>query len=288
VYDALGEMYVAADQAERAVALWDACLATVRERAPEDATLQTRFSIRLATAHAALGAVERQRQAIADATDTARERPIPLSRVRVYWMQGIEAWEDADSEAALTYIRRAIGLLEAQEDTLQIARLHVVAGRMLSLDARPDEAAEHLERAERLFALGSTPVDLGVLRAENARLAAHRGDGDEALLLAHEAAKLLNGHARFRSNVAHAKAAAHAAAGNTTEAEAHYRQALEALTDTDQWREAGQVARELSKLLRAQGRETEAFELLDRAAVLAIRHIGGVQRRTKARTETDQ
>lgn len=285
VYDTLGEMFVAANSAHQAVALFEACLSRVRERAPDDAPLHTRFAVLLAAAHSAVGSLERARDALAEATDSAHEQPVPLSRVRVYWVEGIEAWQDGDSETALASIRRAIGLLEAEDNTLQVARAHVIAGRMLTLDTRYDEAAIHLQRAERLFTVGGTPVDLGMLRAEDAKVAAHRGEADAALALAEEAAKLLGDDARYGANVAHAHAAAYAAAGNAKEAETHYRQALEHLTEARQWREAAQVARELSNLLREQGRDTEAYELLDRAALLIIRHVGGVQRRTRTRAQ---
>jgi transcriptional regulator with XRE-family HTH domain len=285
VYDVLGEMYVAVDRAPRAVALFESCLRTVGDQAPDDATLHARFAVRLAAAHAAIGALEPARGALNEATDAARERPIPLSRVRLYWMKGIEAWQEADSEAALAYIRRAIGLLEAEEDTVQLARAHVVAARMLTLDARSDEAGVHLKLAERMFTLGGTPVDVGILRAEQAKLAAKAGDAEAALSLAREAADLLREDARYRSNVWHALAAGHQAAGNFEEAETNYRQALEELMRTREWREAAQVSRELSKLLRTLGRDAEAYDLLDRAALLIIRHVGGAQRRARDRAE---
>lgn len=288
VYEVLGEMFVAADQTADAVALFKTCLREARERAPEDAALRTRFSVCLAAAHSAAGALERARSTLADATEAVRDLPVPQGRTRVYWMRGIQAWQEADSETALAYIRRAIGLLEAGEDTLRLARAHMVAGRMLTLDARPDEAALHLRQAERMFTLGATPIDLGILRGEEAKVAAHRGDAETALALAAEADALLGDDARYRSNVRHAYAAAHAAAGSTTEAERNYRQALEHLTEERQWREAGQVARELSRLLRSLGRESEAYELLDQAAVLTIRHVGGVRQRKRDRAEVDE
>lgn len=283
VYEVLGEMYVAVDETGPAVELFETCLQSARERAPDDAALRTRFAVCLAAAHSAAGALESARTTLADATDAARDLPLPQGRSRVYWMKAIQSWQEGDSETALSYIRRAIGLLEAGEDTLRLARAHVLAGRMLNLDARHDEAAVHLGLAERMFTIGGTPVDVGILRAEDAKVAAHRGDPDSALALAAEAANLLGDDARYRSNVAHAFAIAHAAAGNVEEAEADYRRALDELGGTQQWREAAQVARELSRLLRSLGRDGEAYDLLDRAAVLIIRHASSTKRRTGER-----
>ena len=179
------------------------------------------------------------------------------------------------------FIRRAIGLLEAGEDSLSLARAHMVAGRMLNLDLRYDEAEAHLQRAERMYTLGGTPIDLGILRGEEARLAASNGDAETALAYATEAAELLNNDARYRSNVWHALAAAHAAAGNPQEAEKNYRLALKDLEGLRQWREASQVARELSQLLRSLDRQDEAYSVLDRASLLTVRHLGVAQGRLR-------
>lgn len=287
VYEVLGEMYVAADRAERAVELFEACLRETAERAPDDAALTTRFAVCLAASHSAIGAVDNARRTLADATEAAHDLPVPQGRSRVYWMRGIQAWQEADSETALSYIRRAIGLLEAGEDTLRLARAHLVAGRMLTLDGRYPEATVHLDGAGRILALGGTPIDIGILRAEEAKVAAHDGDTDRALALAGEAAELLADDAGYASNVSHALAAAQAAAGKPKVAEGHYRDALEELARTKQWREAAQVARELAGLLRSLGRDAEAYELLDRASLLIIRHAGGARRRVRERVDLE-
>jgi tetratricopeptide (TPR) repeat protein len=150
----------------------------------------------------------------------------------------------------------------------------MIAGRMLNLDDRHDEAADHLERAGVLFALGANPDDLGVLRAEEAKLAAARGDADEATAYAAEAAALLREHLNYRTNVWHARALAHAAAGEPDVAERYFRLTLDGLMENRQWREAAQVARQWARLLQDLGREEEALRLTDTAKVLRARSIG--------------
>lgn len=277
IYDALGQLYLAADAGERAVTLYETCLRDVSERALDDSVLRARFAIRLASAQATTAALDRTRAALDDATRLACERSVPFGRARLYWQQASAAW-DNDPEAGLALIRRALALLQAEDEVLQAARSHVDAARLLTIEARYDDASVHLDRAERLFTLTGTADDLARLRTEQAKLAAYRGHGEQALVLAAEAAELIGDDARERAMVAHAYGAAHAAADNAQAAEASYRQALEALTDARQWRDAAHVARELSHLLRGLDREREAYELVDHASLLMIRHVARVGR----------
>ena len=177
-------------------------------------------------------------------------------------------------------MRRAIGLLEAGEDTVQLARAHIVAAGMLNLDDHFDEADTHLARADQLLALGGDPIDVGVLRSEEAKIAADRGDPERALELAQEAAALLGDDADYRSNALHALAVAHAAAGDTKEAERQFKLALDDLSAKKQWREAAQVARRWGVLLRDAGRTEDAYRLLEQAMVLAVRNLGSETVRT--------
>ena len=108
---------------------------------------------------------------------------------------------------------------------------------------------------------------------ERAERGEHDGDTGEHHL-PHE-------DARYRSNVWHALAAAQAAVGNPEEAERHYRLALEDLERLKQWREASQVGRELSQVLRKLGRDDDAYGVLDRASLLTVRHLGVAQGRLR-------
>jgi tetratricopeptide (TPR) repeat protein len=142
---------------------------------------------------------------------------------------------------------------------------------MLSLDSRYEEAEHRLAEAEHLFALAGTKTDLGLLRAEQATVAANRGDAPAALAYALETENLINDRQNERSIAWRALAVAHAASGNTSEAEANFKLALNELTERRDWRDASNVARELSTLLSALGRADEAYELLQRAVLLALR-----------------
>jgi transcriptional regulator with XRE-family HTH domain len=281
LYETLARCYVTAERTYAAIWLFRQCLDEVRERAPDDAALEARFATYLAAAHARIGQAQAARDALAVATKAARAMQTPQARTQVYWVEGVTAWTEGRSETGLMYLRRAIGLLEAGDDALQLARAHMIAGRMLNLEERYEEAADHLERAGSLFALGANPDDLGVLRAEEAKLAAARGDADEAAAYADEAAALLDGHLNYRTNVWHARALAHAAVGETEEAERYFRLTLDGLTENRQWREAAQVARQWARLLQALDRDEEALKLMERATGYAVRGLG--ERTVRAR-----
>lgn len=70
---------------------------------------------------------------------------------------------------------------------------------------------------------------------------------------------------------AHALADALALTGEANEASATYRQAVDLLEATGQWRSASVAARSWGRLLREQGQESEALDVLDRAAELGMR-----------------
>lgn len=279
MYEVLGRLYTARGRAHEAVRLFQRCLEEARERAPDDAALRARFGTYLAAAHSAMGSIEAARRALDDATAAVEDVPLPQARTLVYWVRGFTEWKAGHSRTALTYMRRAIGLLESGEDALQLARAHLVAAQMLTLDGRYQEAGRHLDRADALLSLGADPSDLAVLQAERAKVLAEENRSDEAILLATEADGLVQDDALLRPVTQHALAAAYAAKGDVPEAERYFRAALEGLRARRQWREAARVAREWSIMLRGVERVTEALDMMEEATVLTARHVGSVQRR---------
>ena len=279
VYDVLGRAYVAADRANAAAAMYERCLEGVRERVPDDVALRARFLTYLAATYSATGAIERARKVLGEATEAAQEVPLPQARTQVYWVQAFTEWRAGNSVSALTYAHRAIGLLEAGEDTVQLARSHLLAAQMLTLDGRYREAGQHLRRAKPLLALGAEPGDLAILNAERAKVLSDAGKADKALALATEADRLVRDDAELRPTVDHALGVAHAASGNVDDAERHLRAALAGMTRRRQWREAARVARECALVLRRVDRVADALDLMEEATVLTARHVGAQARR---------
>ena len=64
---------------------------------------------------------------------------------------------------------------------------------------------------------------------------------------------------------------AFALAGDSSDAEAAYREAVDILESEARWRPAANACRAWGNLLRASGREAEAMDALDRAAELGTR-----------------
>jgi transcriptional regulator with XRE-family HTH domain len=268
----LGYSYMALSAPHRAVELFTAVIERLQTRAPDDPTLHVRFAVYLASAYSALGDADKVRATLAEVTARADvEAASPQARIHLYWARARESWMEADPVVALDQMHRAIGLLESGEDTYSLALAHLASAQMLRHEQQDDEAEFHLELAERLLVLHGDSSDLGMLRAEQAKRAAARGESDEAVELATEGVRLVGDDARYRAAALHALGSAYAAGGDVAEAERYFRDALSEHDERRQFREASSVARELAKLLRDTGRVDEAFEVYERAAVLSLR-----------------
>jgi transcriptional regulator with XRE-family HTH domain len=264
VYETLSRCYLATSAAHTAVRLLEECIAEV-DRDERHVTAQIRYRSFLATAHAAMGATERARKTLDEATTRAErfgrfseQVALQWERARLFWMQG-------DGEAALSTLTYARALADIADDTLQIARAHLFSAQILNLERRAAEVRPHLEEAERLLDFGDDAVDRGALRAEQAKYAAAVGEPGRALGLARESVELLSGHVLHTSNAWHAMGAAHAAAGDIDAADADYDRAVTALSERGQWREAIYVARSWADELRAAGRDERAYAVLEEA-----------------------
>jgi transcriptional regulator with XRE-family HTH domain len=270
VYETLATSYQATGESGKAIELLEGCVATADadERA---LTQQVRFRTFLATAHSTIGDLDRARQVLDEATERAERLATPHARAGLYWASSRVAYMEGDADAALADVGRATAILEASEDTLQVARAHLLSAQIFNLERRPDEAAPHLARAERLLVFGENRADRGVLLAEQAKNAAQVGDVDRALALARESLELLRDDVWMVSNALYALGAASAAAGDVDAADAAFEEAVAGLVARGQWREAAQVSREWARALRDAGNQTKACEVLERATVATLR-----------------
>ena len=271
VYETLAAAYVAAGDARKAVALLEDCLEAVEEQAGDDATLQVRYRTFLGATFSSIGELSRARRVLAEATERAQGLTIASARVVLYWSLARVAWMQRDSDGALAHMARAIGLLEASDDTLQLARAHLLSGQICNLDNRYEDAARHLDEAERLLVLGADRDDLGILRAEQAKQAAHTGEGERAVRLAREALAELEDDVRHGPTAWHALAIAQAAAGDAEAADVAFARAVDGLSEQRNWRQAAQAAREWAHVVLALGRADDAYALFERAMLLGLR-----------------
>jgi tetratricopeptide (TPR) repeat protein len=270
VYATLGRALAGTGETHRAVALFESCLEEVSRETPEDLTAQVRFTTYLSYALTDLGDLERAEEVLQDAIARAEEATDAYSRVRLYW--SVARLNDAQgrSSDALAFIRRAIALLDVTDDTLHLARAHLLAGTILLSQGRIDGAGHHYEQAERLFGPSAEPDDLANLYADQSKLAARSGDPDEAVRRAEAAVKAASEEfLRERGNALWALADAKALKGDVDGANEAFRQATELLRDHGHRRDHIEAYRAWGKFLRRSGREEQALEVLEQAADLA-------------------
>ena len=223
VYASLGQALVERGRAEDAIALFRRCLdeADAAGRSP----VYVRFAVYLSTALADAGDYTGAQEALDDAMRAADAEPAePYTRVRLYWSQARLAAARGQSGAARSSIRRAIGLLEATEDTRYLAVAHGLAATIALGANRLDEAAEHFARVDD-YAGALDTQDEAILRADQARLAARRGHAERAIALAREALELASGDPPERGRAEWALGEGLAAEGRIDEALAAYARA---------------------------------------------------------------
>jgi tetratricopeptide (TPR) repeat protein len=270
VFATLGRAWAALGEAERAVALFERCRELVAEEAPDDQTLAVRFASYLSAALTDLGDYERAQEVLRGAVRTSDELSDPHVRVRLYWSLGRVAGNAGRPQVSLGYFRRAVALLEATEHTQHLGRAHLSCAWVLIAGDEPQEAAAHLAEAESLFGPAAGQADMVMLRRHQAELAHRLGDAETAVERAHESIRLAgDAYPGERGNSWLVIAEARAAEGATAEAERAFAEAAQLLDRHGAPRERAGCYRAWGRLLRDEGREAEALDVLERAADFA-------------------
>jgi transcriptional regulator with XRE-family HTH domain len=271
VYEALASCYLATGASTKGIALLERCLAATGS----DPLLQTRYRAQLALALHASGDALRARALVEQAAALADEFAAPRLRVYHYRALAQTAWEKRAPEPALAHARRALALLEALDDTHQLANSHRLYGQLHALEHHWEQALHHLNRAERLLEQTGNTNELGTVRAEQAKALAGLGSSDEALARASEAAHLLTRDHRLAPAAEHALALAQAAAGDIDSADHSFLRAAQAYEQHQQWRQAATVAHDWGSALRHAHRLEHALNAFSRAARNAAREWSG-------------
>jgi tetratricopeptide (TPR) repeat protein len=269
VYEALGRCYAAVGESERAVELFIACLDEVSRAAPEDTATQVRFATYLSYALTDLGDLKQAQSVLDDTLARADGLADAYTRVRLYWsLARVRGLQDQPA-AALDFVRRAIALLEVTEDTLHLARAHLLCGTIMLTQGKAEEAGSQFVIAERLFGPRPAPLDLGSLRTDQAKRAAELGQGSEAEGLAREAIAALGDEHPAERGRAWAALARALAVQDKTEADETYRKAADLLQEDGHQVDLSDTCRAWARYLRKVGRESDALDVLDRAAELS-------------------
>jgi transcriptional regulator with XRE-family HTH domain len=269
IYANLGRAYAGTGRPQKAAALYQACVEGVAEVEGETA-LEARYATLLSYALSDMGETARAEEVVQRALDRVEDTADPYMRVRLYWSMARLAHAEGRESVALTNIRKAIALLQATDDTFHLARAHILAAGITLGREDADAAEGHLATAERLLGAGAAPEDTFEMRQHHARAALLQGRTADAVAHARAALAVAakpadEGHATY------VLADALVASGKSSEADAMYVRAVELLEASGRWRSASGACRAWGRMLRAQAREEQALDVLDRAAELAMR-----------------
>jgi tetratricopeptide (TPR) repeat protein len=169
-------------------------------------------------------------------------------------------------------VRKAIALLQATDDTFHLARAHILAAVITLGRENADAAEDHLVLAENLLGTSTTPQDTLYITQNRARIALLRHEAEGAAELARRALELSRASLPAEEGIAlYALADALAMSGDVTAADKAYGEAVELLERGSRWRDAAAACRAWGRLLRENDRETQALDVLDKAADLGMR-----------------
>jgi tetratricopeptide (TPR) repeat protein len=270
VYSTLGQSYAALGAPDRAARLFEQCLVEVTEATPEDVTLQIRYATFLSYALSDAGEYERATEVVRNALGRAGDVD-GYTRVRLYWSLARTAAIEGRSSEALIQIRRAIALLEATDNTLQLARGYLLCAGIESEEGHAEETRRQLEKAAQLLGPAAEPIDLAMLHIGESRLAALEGDADRAVERARDAlATLGDFHGSELGSACWALARGLSLQGDTDAAIETYRRAVDLLTVHGRRNNAGRASLDWAALLQEQGRGDEAEPILRRAYDLGV------------------
>jgi tetratricopeptide (TPR) repeat protein len=236
----------------------------VLSRIPAEATaLRTIIVTWLSQALADLGEFEEAETVLDESIEV--EDPDPNSRARVHWLLARLAAMRGDGRLALSYTREAIALLKETEDTVRLARAHLLASSVLLWSGKTAGVARYLRLARDLFPSGIEAVDRGMLLGNEALLAARQRRFEEALSKAEEALELLPEHKLEQDAAIYAKALALAASNDFETANTLCLRVIASCERAKLWHEAALVSRDRAEMLKSAGRLSDSREALERA-----------------------
>jgi tetratricopeptide (TPR) repeat protein len=269
VFEKLGHAYAALGELHSAIELFRRALSEVE---PENTPARVQYATHLSYALGDAGELDEAQKVLADVLADGDEIADPYMRVKLYWSLARLAYMRGRHASSLDYARRALALVEATEDTVQLGRAHLMCGVILVKQQNPEGALKHLARAEPLLGPRPNPTDLAYLRTEQAKAALQLERGDEAARRAREALDLLG------DTDPSEQGAAWQVLGKALELQGELAPAIEAFSRSAaayegavKLTDAVEAHRALGRLLRAAGREGEALDALDAAAEAAVR-----------------
>jgi tetratricopeptide (TPR) repeat protein len=272
LYSSLGHAYALSGRPDRAVELFQDCLAEVEE-STHNASLEARYATLLSYALTDIGDVGRAEDVIGRALHRMHDTTDPYMRVRLYWSMARLAHQEGRESVALENVRKAIALLQATDDTFHLARAHILAAGIMIGREDARAAEEHVQAAEALLAATPTPQDRFELTHHRCRIALLHGDAPRAVAYAREALDLSRSESPIDEGLAlFALADGLALGGDFKGADEAYAQCVDQLEEAGRLRSASTACRAWGRLLREHG-DDRALDVLDRAADLGMRAV---------------
>jgi transcriptional regulator with XRE-family HTH domain len=272
VFYPLGRAYAHLGRLDKAIALFDRCLEETRENEPENLAALVRYASALSYALTDAGHLDRAQEVLAEIVDGGADAlDEPGAQMNLYWSLARLAGIRGEHATSLDYARRALALVEATEDTVELGRAHLLCGYILVAQEDARRAQHHLRRAESLLASSTKPTDLAYLRTEQAKAALLVGDGQEAVRRARESLELLGDLEPAEQGAAWlALARGLELEGETAASLEAFARSADTLERADKAADAAEACRAWGRALRAAGREGQAMDVLERAAELAV------------------
>jgi tetratricopeptide (TPR) repeat protein len=266
----LGKAYTEAGRAQDAVQLFERCIEACESVG--EAAAEARYATLLSYVLSDMGDLARAEDVVSRALARVETTADPYMRVRLYWSMARLAHAEGRESVALNNVRKAIALLQATEDTLNLARAHILAAYITLSREDFDAAERHLDEAEALLGANVSPQEKFEITAQRARVAALRGEAAEAVELGRRAVELAGTESPVDRGLALAALGdGLALLGDTRAANETYAEAVSLLEEQGRWRHAATTCRSWGRMLRQAGQETEALDVLDRAAELSMR-----------------
>jgi len=268
----LAGLYVAGGDSARAIALLTECTQRLREMPGYDQAKLVRYTLLLSQAYSDAGDYGAASSVLAEALKDGAEEIDLLSRARAYYTLSRLYATTGQTTQGVVYADRALAIYELMEDNEALSDAHLLYAQNL-LDAGDTErAATHLSAARALLGARPSPLDVGFVVVEEARLALQRGRRDEAAAKAREAVELLGNQASpgELGDAYLVLARVYDELEDTERAEWAYTAAIDAIRRQNGWtRELAKAYRWYGKFLKRMGRAEAALEAFELAADLA-------------------